>query len=109
MPIGLIETDWGGTPAEFWTSRPTLEAEPHHFGRWPAKGHSSSQLYNGMIAPLIPYAIRGAFGIRGSRTCRRQQYRTLFPAMIANWRADWGQGDFPFGFVQIAPFRYGGQ
>ena len=63
-----------------------------------------------MIAPLIPYAIRGAIWYQGeSNVSRAQQYRTLFPAMIANWRADWGQGDFPFGFVQIAPFRYGGQ
>ena len=34
------------------------------------------------------------------------QYRTVLPAMIASWRADWGQGDFPFGIVQLAPFRY---
>ena len=60
-----------------------------------------------MIAPLIPYAIRGAIWYQGeSNVGRAYQYRTLFPAMIANWRADWGQGDFPFGFVQIAPFRY---
>ena len=61
-----------------------------------------------MIAPLIPFAIRGAIWYQGeSNAGRAYQYRTLFPAMIRNWRADWGQGDFPFGFVQIAPFRYG--
>jgi sialate O-acetylesterase len=60
-----------------------------------------------MIAPLIPYAIRGAIWYQGeSNIDRAYQYRTLFPAMIANWRADWKQGDFPFGFVQIAPYRY---
>ena len=58
-----------------------------------------------MIAPLIPYAIRGAIWYQGeSNIGRAYQYRTLFPAMIANWRADWGQGDFPFGFVQLAPY-----
>ena len=59
---------------------------------------------------MIPYAIRGAIWYQGeANVARAYQYRTLFPAMIANWRADWGQGDFPFGFVQLAPFRYGGQ
>ena len=108
VPIGLIETAWGGTPAEFWTSRKTLEANP---ALRPLAGQGqSSQLYNGMIAPLIPYAIRGAIWYQGeSNVSRAMQYHTLFPAMIANWRADWGQGDFPFGFVQIAPFRYQGQ
>jgi sialate O-acetylesterase len=58
-----------------------------------------------MIAPLIPYAIRGAIWYQGEANVGAAfHYRTLFPAMIANWRADWGQGDFPFGFVQIAPF-----
>jgi sialate O-acetylesterase len=66
--------------------------------------------YNGMLLPIIPYAIRGAIWYQGeTNLSRAYQYRSLFPAMIANWRADWGQGDFPFGFVQLAPFRYAGQ
>jgi sialate O-acetylesterase len=106
VPIGLIHTSWGGTPAEFWTSRKTLEADPALKSL--AQGESSC-LYNGMIAPLIPYAIRGAIWYQGeSNIPHAYQYRTLFPAMIRNWRTDWGQGDFPFGFVQLAPFRYGG-
>jgi sialate O-acetylesterase len=105
VPVGLIHTSWGGTPAEFWTSRKALEADPALKSL--ARGESSC-LYNGMIAPLIPYGIRGAIWYQGeSNIGRAYQYRTLFPAMIRNWRADWGQGDFPFGFVQIAPFRYG--
>ena len=60
-------------------------------------------LWNGMIAPLVPYAIRGVVWYQGeSNVSREQQYRTLFPAMIADWRRAWGQ-DFPFLFVQIAP------
>ena len=102
VPIGLIDTSVGGTPAEFWTSRKTLEANPTLKSL--AQGDSSS-LYNGMIAPLIPYAMRGAVWYQGeSNVTRAYQYRTLFPAMIGDWRADWGQGDFPFGFVQIAPY-----
>ena len=106
VPIGLIHTSWGGTPAEFWTSRKTLEGDPALQSL--AHGENSC-LYNGMIAPLIPFAIRGAIWYQGeSNVGRAYRYRTLFPAMIANWRRDWGQGDFPFGFVQLAPYRYGG-
>jgi sialate O-acetylesterase len=69
--------------------------------------NSPSVLYNGMITPLVPYTIRGAIWYQGeSNRLRAQQYRTLFPRMIGNWRAAWGQGDFPFYYVQIAPFDY---
>ncbi|MBC7820761.1 MAG: DUF1080 domain-containing protein [Planctomycetaceae bacterium] len=61
-------------------------------------------LYNGSIAPLVPYAIRGAIWYQGeSNSGRGKEYQTLFPAMITAWRKVWGQGDFPFLFVQIAP------
>lgn len=63
-------------------------------------------LYNGMIAPLLPYALRGAIWYQGeSNVGRERQYRALFPALIADWRRAWGEGDFPFLFVQIAPHR----
>jgi sialate O-acetylesterase len=62
-----------------------------------------------MIAPLVPYAIRGAVWYQGeSNHNRAYQYRTLFPAMIRGWRDTWGQGEFPFYYVQIAPYNYGG-
>jgi sialate O-acetylesterase len=65
-------------------------------------------LYNGMIAPLVPYAIRGAIWYQGEANVDRpKQYRTLLPLLIENWRKDFGVGDFPFYFVQIAPFDYG--
>lgn len=61
-------------------------------------------LYNGSIAPLQPYAIRGAIWYQGeSNSGRGKEYQTLFPAMIGSWRKAWGQGDFPFLFVQITP------
>jgi len=63
-------------------------------------------LYNGMIAPLLPYSIRGVIWYQGEANVgREKQYRTLFPTMIADWRRSWGEGDFPFLFVQIAPFK----
>jgi sialate O-acetylesterase len=108
IPVGLINTSVGGTPAEKWTKREALEANPD-LKALSGKGGSST-LYNAMIAPLIPYAIRGAIWYQGeSNLDRAYQYRTLFPAMIANWRSEWKQGNFPFGFVQIAPYRYKGQ
>ena len=67
--------------------------------------HRPAGLYNGMIAPLVPYAIRGAIWYQGeSNADRAHQYRTVFPSMIRNWRRDWGQGDFPFYWVQLANF-----
>ena len=61
-------------------------------------------LYNGSIAPLVPYGMRGAIWYQGeSNNGRPREYETLFPAMITAWRKVWGQGDFPFLFVQIAP------
>jgi sialate O-acetylesterase len=56
-----------------------------------------------MLSPLIPYAIRGAIWYQGeANAARPQQYRTLLPAMIGDWREAWGQGDFPFYLVQLA-------
>ena len=66
---------------------------------------SPANLYNAMIAPLIPYTIKGALWYQGESNMERAyQYRTLFPAMIKDWRSDW-KNDFPFYFVQIAPHR----
>lgn len=64
-----------------------------------------SLLYNAMIYPLIPYGIKGAIWYQGESNAERAyEYRTLFPTMITNWRNDWGLGDFPFLFVQLANF-----
>ncbi len=64
-----------------------------------------SSLRNGMITPIIPFAIRGAIWYQGeSNAGSAWQYRTLFPAMIRDWRTAWGEGDFPFYFVQLANF-----
>ena len=107
VPVGLVFAAWSGTPAEEWTSKKALAAEPSLkslIGQYEV-----SSLYNGMIAPVIPFGIRGAIWYQGEANVGRgTQYQTLLPTMIHNWRTDWGQGDFPFGIVQIAPFFYGG-
>jgi sialate O-acetylesterase len=75
-------------------------------------GNSPNQpsvLYNGMIAPLVPFAIKGAIWYQGEANVgRAKQYETLFPLLISDWRKQWNEGKFPFYFVQIAPFNYGG-
>jgi sialate O-acetylesterase len=117
VPIGLIDATWGGTVAEAWTSKKTL----HDLGDFdarlkvleteedPAIDHNHpSVLFNGMLNPLIPFALQGAIWYQGESNCGRAlQYRTLFPAMIGDWRANWRQGPFPFYYVQIAPYVYG--
>ncbi|MGD9645445.1 MAG: sialate O-acetylesterase [Pirellulales bacterium] len=112
VPVGLINTSYGGTPAEAWTSREALEAVPSlkKMAKTSAANGKAAQrptgLYNAMIHPLVPYAIRGAIWYQGeSNAGRAYEYQTLFPTMIDCWRKEWGQGDFPFLFVQLAPFH----
>ncbi|HWC90259.1 MAG TPA: sialate O-acetylesterase, partial [Pirellulales bacterium] len=103
VPIGLIHTSWGGTPAESWTPRPALEAQPGL--KYMAGG--GSQLYNGMIHPLVRLPIAGCIWYQGEANVgRAAQYRKLFPTMIEAWRQAWQRPDLPFYFVQIAPYRY---
>jgi sialate O-acetylesterase len=67
---------------------------------------NAATLFNGMIAPLVPYGIRGAIWYQGEANVdEAASYRARFTAMIRDWRARWGEGDFPFFFVQLASFR----
>src|SRR2546427_6714490 len=123
VPVGLIETCWGGSPAEVWMSERVLSANPEYkrdiLDAYTASlekqgGNNAkaarpawkpTELYDGMIAPLIPYAIKGAIWYQGeSNAGRAHQYRTLFADMIRNWRKDWSEGDFTFLAVQLAPY-----
>ncbi len=122
IPIGLIHTSWGGTPAEAWTRKEILKSDQklnvyikrfenkiknHEPGISPRDQNSPAGLYNSMIAPLIPYGIRGAIWYQGEANVKEAElYEILFPKMIQNWRDDWRQGNFPFYFVQLAPFEY---
>jgi sialate O-acetylesterase len=66
-----------------------------------------SVLYNGILAPVVQYGIRGVIWYQGeSNAYRARQYRKLFPAMIQQWRMNWGQGDFPFLYVQLANYSF---
>lgn len=119
VPIGMIHSSWGGTPAQAWTSIDGFEGHEELQGyaksasdllaKPPEKGPGPNQptsLYNGMIAPIVPYGMKGVIWYQGeSNANQSKQYQTLFPAMIADWRNKWKQGRFPFFFVQIAPFK----
>jgi sialate O-acetylesterase len=155
VPVGIIGSNWGGTPIESWIDPATYaaggDAAAKATERWakviadyPANkarfdadlaawkeeqaaakaagepftkqqprgpagpGHQNTPagLNNAMIAPLVPYAIRGAIWYQGeSNAGRPAEYAELFPAMITGWRAQFAQGDFPFYWVQLANYN----
>jgi sialate O-acetylesterase len=152
VPVGVIHSSWGGTPAEAWTPKAALEGDaelkpildnwkasvenfpktkadyetklaawkdqsekdkadgkknalaPREPAAPEANPHKPSGLFNGMIAPIVPYAIRGAIWYQGEANAgRAAEYRKLFPTMIESWRKAWGS-EIPFGFVQLANY-----
>jgi sialate O-acetylesterase len=153
VPIGLINSSYGGSQAEAWTpveyllasddlrptaertkiwdeERPRVRAEyDEALKKWRAASDKAraagarpspspavpdalreyriaSSIYDGMIAPLIPFFIRGAIWYQGeSNEARAQQYGILLPTMIRAWRERWGEGNFPFGIIQLPNYR----
>jgi len=111
VPIGLIGSYWGGTSAEIWTDTDVLKANfaDKDLASPPEDHPQPGSLYKEMIHPIIPFTIKGAIWYQGeSNRSRSHLYDKLFSAMVEDWRLKWGQGDFPFYFVQIAPFKYDG-
>lgn len=115
VPIGLIEAAWGGTPAEVWTpaevvnSDDTLREAAHK--QTPSRGwpYWPGYAYNAMIAPLTNYNVAGALWYQGEgNVVAPASYGRLLTSMITSWRQAW-QKDFPFYYVQIAPYTYGGR
>ncbi len=153
IPVGLVNSSYGGSQAEAWTPveylaanealKPCIEREKiwdaerpavkaaydAAVSNWkaavekakaegkPAPGapgvpdalrdyRIAASIYNNMIAPLIPFAIRGALWYQGeSNEARAEQYEILLPTMIRAWRERWAQGDFPFAIVQLPNYR----
>lgn len=112
VPVGLIESSWGGTPAEVWTPE-RLVNENEVLKKYAEKLEVSDgwpnipgYCYNGMIAPVVSYNIAGALWYQGeSNVATYPTYMKLFTEMISSWRKAWNK-DFPFYYVQIAPFTY---
>ena len=112
VPVAIIHSSWGGTPAEAWTDSQSLNTDfekgviKNHRGR---ASDEPSSLYNAMINPLINFRIKGAIWYQGeSNVARANNYAKLKNSMIEGWRRAWNQGSFPFYFVQISPYKYDG-
>ncbi len=151
VTVGLIDSTWGGTPAEAWasyegltsdaslmpvfsawgsmmkmqTDMPLVQAAdkraddaaeqahaptPKHAWRPEPASWGPAALYDGMVAPAIGYGIKGAIWYQGESNAapaRAPIYDKVFGAMIADWRRQWQEGDFPFLFVQLADYQAG--
>lgn len=150
IPIGIIDSTWGGTPISSWMSQPLLKSHPGFqpvYSKWaafaakqpqvaaleaqekredaaaiaagrPAPQHPwhpdpqswrPSWLWNGMVAPITPYTIRGFLWYQGETDATNDWnphlYKRLFPAMIQDWRVRWHEGSLPFLYVQISSFN----
>lgn len=113
VPVGLINSSWGGTRIEPWISEEGIKR--FDFVTLPDKNQTGTLspqtptvLFNAMINPMVGYGIRGAIWYQGeSNKNEPDKYLKLLPGMVENWRYVWGIGDFPFYYVQIAPYNYG--
>jgi len=102
LPIGLISSNLGGTNIERWISAEALASDPR-LSAAPRSG-PTSDLYDNMVKPLVPFLIRGVIWYQGeSNIDDAFAYRDLLPALINDWRRAWNQPDMPFLIVQIAP------
>ncbi len=153
VPVGLIDSTWGGTPADSWVSMDTLGSHPDLLPAFASRAHFADEqadleakiaaekreddaaraagkplprhdwhpnegswlpagLYNGMIAPFTPMAVRGFIWYQGETNSahdRAPYYTTLFSALIRDWRMQFAQGNLPFFFVQISSFNSPGE
>ncbi len=153
VPIGLIDSTWGGTPAEAWMSMAGLSADASLmpvFAEWGAFAGEQAEtarlieaekredeaarkanqplpehpwhpdpvswqpaaLFNAMVAPALDFRIKGVIWYQGESNASAERgalYERVFSGLIADWRAHWQEGDFPFLFVQIANYKAGAQ
>ncbi len=112
VPVGIIQSAWGASTIESWMDKETLSAFAGK--KIPEKlpetdpNRTPTILYNSMLHPYIGYTIKGMLWYQGEANRENaSEYHSLFSSMIESWRKQWQQGEFPFYFVQIAPFEPG--
>ena len=111
VPVGLIHTSWGASTIEAWMSEEVLSSyqkvDLSKVDITRETNTTATALFNAMMNPLIPFTIKGAIWYQAeSNRFEYKEYKKLFPAMVKDWRERWNIGDFPFYYVQIAPFVY---
>jgi sialate O-acetylesterase len=113
VPIGLINSSWGGTPAEAWMPAEafeqdaSLQAAAARQKPVPWGPVEPARIFNAMISPMVPYQIAGVLWYQGEgNTINASDYKELLTSLISGWRDKWSSA-FPFYFAQIAPYRYG--
>jgi len=113
IPIGLVHISYSGSSAEAWMSRETLAsgfpeiALPVLADTTKTGNRTATALYNAMLKPFIGFTIKGCIWYQGeSNYDRPDQYESLFPALVKEWRTEFDCGEFPFYYCQIAPYNY---
>lgn len=112
VPIGLISSNWGGTPAEIWIAEDvvnndeTLSSNAKKLNEQEYGPRMPGRAYNAMIYPLEKFKIAGALWYQGESNVGSSTYDQTLSALITSWRKAWKE-DFPFYFVQIAPYKTG--
>ncbi|MFV8343938.1 sialate O-acetylesterase [Flavobacterium sp. XS2P39] len=112
VPIGLIGSNWGGTPAEIWMPEEVIQSdavllESAKTRKEESYGpHQPGRAFNAMIYPLTGFKIAGVIWYQGESNVGSQVYDKTFSALITSWRKLWNY-EFPFYYVQIAPYKYG--
>lgn len=117
VPVGVVCSSWGGSKIESWINKEVytekfpeislsvLTKNPKDISR---PKDEPTLLYNAMIHPIKQFTIKGTIWYQGESNLNNPKvYRQLFPAMVESWRKEWKQGEFPFYYVQIAPYDYG--
>ena len=112
MPIGLISSNWGGTPAEIWMPEEVVQNDPvllenaKKLNEQKYGPRQPGRAYNAMIYPITGFKIAGTLWYQGESNVGSLVYDKTLAALITSWRKVW-QDEFPFYFVQIAPYKTG--
>ncbi|WAC39579.1 sialate O-acetylesterase [Pedobacter sp. SL55] len=112
VPVGIIQSTWGGSPIEAWMDRQLVgdvlkDRLSSNTAISKAVHQTPGSLFNGMISPLIGYSMAGVIWYQGEQNRHNySDYLALQHAMVSSWRAKWEIGEWPFYLVQLAPMKY---